>query len=279
MGGFWVPPSGVRRDRCGRVRVACGLARPRGGAAHRHSPAPLRGIAHSKLFSRSASRSQRHFSSTQAPAPLPHPAAQLGVAEEGDDAVGGLLGGAAPDDPARLAVEDRVRGAAGIAGDDGQAGRRGLQVDDAEALDVEAAAPGPARHREDVPGAVVGGQLGPGHGTGEAYGGGDAGLLGESAQIPLVRAAPDDQQNGVRLGGQDPGHGPDQGVLSLAPHQPGHAHDDRPVRQTRAAPGPRRRPSPGGRSSRRRRAAAAPSARPPAGVSAPAIRERVYSPR
>ncbi len=41
--------------------------------------------------------------------------------------------------PPRLAVEYRVRRAARVARDHGQAGRGGLQVDDAEALDVEAA--------------------------------------------------------------------------------------------------------------------------------------------
>ncbi len=65
-------------------------------------------------------------------APLAHPAAQFGVLEEGHDAVGGLRGCAAADHPAGLPVQDRVRGAAGVARDDRQAGGGGLQVDDAE---------------------------------------------------------------------------------------------------------------------------------------------------
>lgn len=48
-------------------------------------------------------------------APLAHAGAEFGVEEEGGDAVGGLLGGLAADDPAGLAVEDGVGGAAGVA--------------------------------------------------------------------------------------------------------------------------------------------------------------------
>lgn len=187
-------------------------------------------------FSLSASRSHRHFSSTHSPPPLPHPAAQFRVAEEHDDALRGLLGRAAADDPAGLAVQDRVGGAARVARDDGQAGRGGLQVDDAEPLDVEPAPAGPARHREDVPGAVVRGQLGPGHRAREAHGVGDLGLPGQLAQLLLVRTAADDQQHRVRLGGQDARHREDEGVLPLARHQPGHAHDHRPVAQPEPRP-------------------------------------------
>ena len=118
------------------------------------------------------------------PPPLPHPAPQLRVAEQRDDPVGGLLRRTAPDDPARLAVEHRVRRPAGVAGDDRQPRRGRLQVDDAEPLDVEAAAPGPARHREDVTRAVVRGQLRPRHGAGEADGVGDPGLVARACAAP-----------------------------------------------------------------------------------------------
>src|SRR5690606_28268875 len=134
-------------------------------------------------------------------AALAHAVAQGRVGEEGDDAVGGGFRGGAGDDPAGLAVEDGVGGSARVAGDDGQAGRGRLQVDDAEPLHVQSPAPGAAGHREDVARAVVGGQLGPGDGAGEADRGGDPGVAGQPAQVVLVGAAADDQEHRVGLGG------------------------------------------------------------------------------
>ena len=45
-GGCWraVRPERVPSRAGGRVRVCCGLSRPRGGAAHRYSPAPLKDV-------------------------------------------------------------------------------------------------------------------------------------------------------------------------------------------------------------------------------------------
>ena len=79
-------------------------------------------------------------------------------------------GRAAPDDPPRLPVKHRVRRAPGVTRDHRKAGRGGLQVDDAEPLDIKAAAPGPARHGEDVARPVVRGEFLPRHRPGEADG-------------------------------------------------------------------------------------------------------------
>ena len=116
--------------------------------------------------SREATWSQPHSRSTQA-----RPASPIALACAGSSSsaepVRQRLDVAAADHVAGLAVQDRVRRAAGVAGDDRQPGRRRLQVDDAQALDVEAAAAGAARHREHVAGRVVGRQLVPRHGAGE----------------------------------------------------------------------------------------------------------------
>ena len=75
----------------------------------------------------------------------------------------------------------RLRCAAGAAGDHRHARRRRLQVDDAEALDVEPGSAGAARHREHVGHRVVGGQLLGGHPVGEHHVLGDAETRGPAA--------------------------------------------------------------------------------------------------
>ena len=99
---------------------------------------------------RAAVRSQDQSRSTQARPLSPIARAVAGSVRRATSRSGQRAGVAAGDHVAGLALEDRVRGAARVAADHRQPGRRRLQVDDAEALHVEAAAPGPARHGEDV---------------------------------------------------------------------------------------------------------------------------------
>src|SRR4029450_8643369 len=101
-----------------------------------------------------------------APRPLdpvtPTPAELLrlrGVVEQIRDALRDLRRRPPVDDIARLAVDHGIGGPARVAGDDGQARRGRLEVDDPEALDIKAAAAGAARHREDIPGIEVTGPL------------------------------------------------------------------------------------------------------------------------
>src|SRR5690606_38254257 len=110
------------------------------------------------------------------PAPLRlHPRADGGtetggeilVGEQGDDPVHQATDVSPADHVARLALAYRVRCPARVAGHHGQPGRGGLQVDDAESLDIEATPPGAARHREDVTGGEVRGQPRPRHAPGD----------------------------------------------------------------------------------------------------------------
>jgi hypothetical protein len=99
--------------------------------------------------------------------------------------------------------------------------RRCFQIDDAEALDIQACAAGAARHREHVGHRVVGGQFGAGHPTGEGHVLGDACLPRKPVQRRQVRAAAHDDQGGAVDALADGRQCPDQHVLALAGHQPG----------------------------------------------------------
>ncbi len=128
---------------------------------------------------RAAVWSQDQSRSTQARPFSPIARAASGLASRATSRPDRARHVAAADHVAGLAVQDRVGGAARVAADDRQAGRGGLEVDDAEALDVEAAAPGPARHREDVARGVVRGQLGLRDRAGEVDGGSQPGPFGQ----------------------------------------------------------------------------------------------------
>jgi long-chain acyl-CoA synthetase len=179
------------------------------------------------------------------PAPVAfHPGAALhahrlravGVGEQGDEAVG--QGGNVPaaDHVARLAVLDRVGGTAGIAAHHGQARRGRLQVDDAEALHVEAAAPGPARHREHVTGRVMPGKLGLRDRAREVNRASKPHPVAVTVKSGGVRAVADDHKRGVVDLPQHPRPRPQQGVLTLARDQAGNADHHGTVGQAVARP-------------------------------------------
>jgi hypothetical protein len=130
---------------------------------------------------------------------------------------------------AGAALLDRLRRSAGVPGDDGQAGRRRLQRRDAETLDVEAATAGTAGQGEHVAHGVMGRQFRRRDRTGEHDVLGHAGRTGEPAQAITVRAAADQEQPCSRHLLAHERQRPDQGVLSLARHEPGHAHHERCV--------------------------------------------------
>ena len=88
-----------------------------------------------------------------------HPDRRVRVGEQAADGVGDRRDLAAVDDVSGFALQHRFGRPAGIAGDHGDAGGRRLQEHDAQALDVQARAPGPAGHREDVAQRVVRGQF------------------------------------------------------------------------------------------------------------------------
>ena len=95
--------------------------------------------------SRRATRSQRHSWSTQASPFSPMARAPTGSVSRYTSRPATSAGAAARDHVAGLAVADGVGGAAGVAADHRQPGRGGLQVDDAEALHVQAAPRGYGR--------------------------------------------------------------------------------------------------------------------------------------
>ena len=142
--------------------------------------------------------------------------------------------------------------AAGVAGHHRQAGGRRLQVDHAEPLDVHAQPRGSGtasrtrRRPRSAPAARAYGTPPVKHHV----------LARPRPRRPArrscvaVRAAADEQQRGVRHPSPDRRQRPDQHVLALARHQPGHAHDHRPAGQPVPLPDRPRRPRPGGRSRR-----------------------------
>ena len=180
------------------------------------------------------------------------------------------------DDVAGLALAHRLRRPARIARHHRQPGRRRLEVDHAQALDVQAAAPGAARHREHVAGRVVLGQLRVRHPAGEHD------VFGDPVLVARARAArrsygpdADEQQRGVRAPPAAPraaprsaGPAPCAGPAATRRRSP----DARPARSGRAQ---RRRPRPAGTSRRPLQVSAARSRGWP--PNAPAMRSRVYS--
>ncbi len=99
--------------------------------------------------------------------PLPTP---LPMRRRSSESPSSVRSGPRPPRPTRPAPPSRSRpraprpGTARVAGDHRQARRGGLQVHDAETLHVQAAPPGPARHREHVARPVVGRELRPWNG-------------------------------------------------------------------------------------------------------------------
>ena len=117
--------------------------------------------------------------------------------EQGTDGGGDLGGRRAVDDEAADAVvvgDHRLGGAAGRAGDDRQAGERRLGVDEAEALDLEAAEARAARHGEDVGGPQPAVQVLVGDLTDEAHAVGHPDALGKTAIQRPGRAVTDQRQ-------------------------------------------------------------------------------------
>src|SRR5438876_5889960 len=63
------------------------------------------------------------------------------------------------DDETGLLRDDGLRRTAGVAGDRRAGAGLGLQIDEAEAFDLEACVSAAARHREDVAGSIVGREI------------------------------------------------------------------------------------------------------------------------
>ena len=139
----------VRRRHRGALRQGLSVCRQQAGQ-------PLRpGVRHCQL------------STTQRRPAAPIRAARSGSASRSLTAAAIWPTSRAVDDQPGLAVPHGLRRTAGASRHDRHAGRRRLEEDDAEALDVQAGAAGPARHREHVGHRVVCGQLGAGHAAGE----------------------------------------------------------------------------------------------------------------
>ena len=169
----------------------------------------------------------------------------------------------AVDHHTRLTVADGLGCSAGPARDDRHARRGGLQIDDAEALDVQARAAGAARHREHVGHRVVCRQFVAGHAVGEHHVLAHAEAVRQPVQGRSVRAAADDDEGGAGHPLPDRGHRPDQHVLALARHQPRHTHHHRPVAPAGTGRAARRGPPRRARTGRCPRRAAGAQARRP----------------
>ena len=147
----------------------------------RAGPAPSERTAGGAGGDRTARSSRARIHARPA---APMAAARVRVGEQAGEGVGERRRRSRPSTTWPVApVLHGLRRAAGVAGHHRQAGRRRLQADDAEPLDVQPAAAGAARHREDVAGGVVGGQLGRRHRAGEHH------VLGDPAAGGEPRAA------------------------------------------------------------------------------------------
>ena len=118
---------------------------------------------------------------------------------------------------------DRLGRAARLAGDLRHPARRGLDEHDAEALLLEPAPPGAARHGEDVAAPVQRRQAVVGDPPEEAHR--CVALGGEPAQAPLVAAAAGDRQHEVGSPRRQQGGRLDGDVEALAWDQPRDRHD------------------------------------------------------
>ena len=130
---------------------------------------------------------------------------------------------------AGAALLDGLRRPARVACDDREPRRRGLQQHDAEALDVEAAAAGAARQGEHVADGVVSRHLSRRHGSGEHDVLVHPDLPGQPPQPVAAGAVADEEHPRSRDPLANQWKRPDERVLPLARHQPGHAHDERRV--------------------------------------------------
>ncbi len=149
------------------------------------------------------------------------------------------------DHEAGLTLDHSLRCAPRTAGDHRQTGERRLGVDDAEALDLEPAEPGPRGAGEDVgrlqPEAQLAGRdlAGQDDAVGEAGGGGPA------AQLVGQTAAADQGEARVGKRPVEAGERRDQHVLPLARHQAPDAHHKRRVVEAERGAGRQRRRRPG----------------------------------
>ena len=145
-----------------------------------------------------------------------------------------------------LAVDHGLARAARIAHDDRAAAGRRLDEHVAPALDLEAAEPRAARHREHVAHRVVARAGPPRTPAPRRPPTRRARRAASAAELVLVRAAAHDHQRRVRHPPADRRHPLDQHVLALAGDQPADAHDQRPLADPVAARGGRPSAGPAG---------------------------------
>ena len=158
----------------------------------------------------------------------PHGRARSGSASRSPTASATAATRAPVHEEPRLTVHEGFARPARIADHDGLAAGGGLDEDVPPALHLEPAQPRAARHREHVAGGVVPRQVVLGDLPGERDRPGRK-IGGHRPQPILVRAAADDRERSVGHPFADRRHRADQHVLSLARHQPAHAHDERPI--------------------------------------------------
>ena len=139
--------------------------------------------------SRAARSSHRHCAVTHSRPAAPIAAARSGSASSSLTASAICVHRTAVDHQPSLVVPHGFRRTARGSGDHRHAGRRRLQEDDAQPLDVQSGAAGAARHGEHVGHRVVGGQFGGRNAAGERDVFADAEALGQS-RAALSRYGP-----------------------------------------------------------------------------------------